>query len=95
MEQRTVSEMMVEGRRLTMEHAALLKTSITGTLTTEEQVRKSQLEGYLLGLMEQVMAKENDTANEWDEEEEGYEEDEDEEEEDEGTGYTSRERYIY
>ena len=57
MAQRNISEIMAEGQKLTLEHAELLRKSITGTLTTEEAARKGVLEGYLLGLMGEAQAQ--------------------------------------
>ena len=57
MAERSISEIMAEGQKLTLEHAELLRKSITGTLTSEEAARKSVLEGYLLGLMGEAQAR--------------------------------------
>lgn len=57
MAQRSVSEIMAEGQKLTLEHAELLRKQILGTITPEESTRKSVLEGYLLGLMGEAQAQ--------------------------------------
>lgn len=57
MGQRSISEIMVEGQKLTLEHAELLRKSIVSTLTSEESARKGVLEGYLLGLMTEAQAQ--------------------------------------
>jgi hypothetical protein len=56
MGQRTLQELVAEGQRLEAEGRDLLRKQITEGLTAEETARKAQLEGYLLGLVEQVQA---------------------------------------